>query len=303
MTVLQYVHLDVFTNQPFTGNQHAVFLDAAGIDERWMQRIANEMASPETTFVFPPEAPETDARVRIFTPSRELPMAGSPTIGTVFALAGAGRLRAGADEAVLGLAIGPTTVGLEWGQNSLRFAWMKQTIPTFGPIVTDTAAVAAALGIQPRDLVGGSLPVQVASSGLPFLYVALNSRVAVDAAAVDRAKLCALLRVLDLEELPVFVFSPEPADDGATVYSRLFAPVLGIPEDPARGAASGPLGAYLLRYKAVSAETASRLVSLQGVRMGRPSRIHIGLSSRAGVLEEVRVGGEAVVVGEGTVRA
>src|SRR5580693_1895631 len=96
MSVLRYVRLDVFSNQPFTGIQLAVFPDAAGIDERRMQRIANEMALPETTFVFPPEAPETDARVRIFTPTRELPMAGSPTIGTVFALAGAGRLRASA---------------------------------------------------------------------------------------------------------------------------------------------------------------------------------------------------------------
>jgi trans-2,3-dihydro-3-hydroxyanthranilate isomerase len=108
---------------------------------------------------------------------------------------------------------------------------------------------------------------------------------------------------VDLEELPVFVFSPEPVDDDATVYCRMFAPVLGIPEDPATGGASGPLGAYLFKYNAVSADTASRFVSLQGVRMGRPSRIHIALSSRAGVLEEVRVGGEAVVVGEGTVRA
>jgi trans-2,3-dihydro-3-hydroxyanthranilate isomerase len=147
------------------------------------------------------------------------------------------------------------------------------------------------------------LPVQVASSGVPFLYVALNSRAAVDAAAIDRPKLCALLRPLDLEEQPVFVFWPQPANDDATVYSRMFAPGFGIPEDPATGAASGPLGAYLLKYNAVSAKTASRLVSLQGVRMGRPSRIHIALSSRAGVLEEVQVGGEAVVVGEGTIRA
>ncbi len=161
MPVLQYVHLDVFTNQPFTGNQLAVFLDAEGIDERRMQRIANEVALPETTFVFPPEVPGTDARVRIFTPSQELPMAGSPTVGTTFALAEAGRLRAGADKTVLGLGIGSTTVGLEWGQHGLRFAWMKQPIPTFGPIVTDSVAVAAALGISgarpcERKLAGAS---------------------------------------------------------------------------------------------------------------------------------------------------
>ena len=303
MPDLQYVHLNVFTNQPFTGNQLAVFLNAEGIDEKRMQRIANEMAFPESTFVFPPEVSGTDARVRIFTPSQELPMAGSPAVGTTFALAGAGRLRTGADKTVLGLGIGPTIVGLEWGQDGLRFAWMNQPIPTFGPIVTDIIAVAAALGVQPRDLAGGNLPVQVASSGVPFLYVALNSRAAVDAAALDRARLGAFLRPHNLEELPVFVFSPEPADDGATVYSRLFAPVLGIPEDTATGSASGPLGAYLLKYNAVSANTESGLVSLQGVRMGRPSHIHIVLSSRDGVLEEVQVGGEAVVVGEGKIRA
>jgi len=302
MPVLQYIHLDVFTDQPLMGNQLAVFLDAAGIDERRMQRIANEMAFPETTFVLPPEAPGTDARVRIFTQSRELPMAGHPTIGTAFALAGAGRLCAGTDEAILGLGIGPTTVRLEWGRSGLRFAWMRQVLPTLGPVIADTVAVAAAIGVRPSDLAGGDLPIEVASSGVPFLYIPLKSRAAVDSASLERTKLCTLLRAVDLEELPVFVFSPEPADDDATVYSRMFAPVLGVPEDPATGGASGPLGAYLFQHNAVSADAASRLVSLQGVRMGRPSRIYISLSSRAGVLEEVRVGGEAVVVGDGTIR-
>ena len=168
MSVFRYVRLDVFTNQPFTGIQLAVLPDAAGLDERRMQQIASEMALPETTFVFPPEAPESIARVRIFTPSRELPMAGSPTIGTVFVLAGARRLRASADKAVLGLGIGPTTVGLEWGQHALRFAWMTQPIPTFGPILTDSVAVAAAVGVQPGDLAGGTLPVQSCLPEFPF---------------------------------------------------------------------------------------------------------------------------------------
>jgi hypothetical protein len=112
--------------------------------------------------------------------------------------------------------------------------------------------------------------------------------------------LCTLLPAVHLEELPVFVFSCQPADDDATVYSRMFGPCIGIREDPATGAASGPLGAYL-QHNAVSVDNASRLVNLQGVRMGRPGRINISLSTRAGVLQEVRVGGEAVVVGEGTI--
>ena len=203
MPVLQYVHLDVFADQPFTGTQLAVFLDAAGIDEKRMQRIANELALPETTFVLPPEAAGTDVRVRIFTPSLELPMAGSPTVGTTFALAGAGRLRAGADKTVLGLGIGPTTVGLEWGPGALRFAWMTQPLPTLGPVIADTVAVAAAIGVQPSDLAGGHLPVEIASSGVLFVYVPLKSRAAVDAASLDRARLCALLRAVNLEEHPV----------------------------------------------------------------------------------------------------
>jgi trans-2,3-dihydro-3-hydroxyanthranilate isomerase len=300
MSALEYIRVDVFTDLPLTGNMVAVYLNPEGLEESWMQRIANEMALPETTFVFPPEAPGTDARVRIFTPSRELPMAGSPTIGTTFALAGAGRLHAGGDQAVLGLGIGPTAVGLEWGPGGLCFAWMTQPLPTLGPTVSDTGAVAAALGVQPGDVAGSHLPVQVASSGVPFLYVPLNSRAAVDATCLERTALCALLRAVNLEELPVFVFSCEPGDDDATVYSRMFAPAFGIPEDPATGGASGPLGAYLLHHNVVSADTDMPLVNLQGVRMGRPSRIYTSLSSSGGVLEEVRVGGKALVIGHGT---
>jgi trans-2,3-dihydro-3-hydroxyanthranilate isomerase len=230
-------------------------------------------------------------------------MAGHPTIGTTFALANAGRLRASSRTIVLGLGVGPTAVRLEWGPAGLRFAWMTQSVPTFGPIVADKAGIAAALGLQPDDVAGEELPVQVASSGVPFLYVPLRSRAAVDAASLDRAALCALLRAAGVEELPVFLFSPASADDDATVYSRMFAPGFGIAEDPATGGASGPLGAYLLKYNVVSAGAGSPLVNLQGVQMGRPSRISIALQSRNGVLDAVSVGGEAVVVGEGTLRA
>jgi trans-2,3-dihydro-3-hydroxyanthranilate isomerase len=111
---LQYEHLDVFADAPFQGNQLAVFMESAGLDARTMQRIANEMAFAETTFVFPAESPDTDARVRIFTPSRELPMAGHPTIGTVFALAASKRFNPGQPLVTLALGVGPTPVSLEW---------------------------------------------------------------------------------------------------------------------------------------------------------------------------------------------
>ena len=132
----------------------------------------------------------------------------------------------------------------------------------------------------------------------------LRSSISVYSAKFARGGRCGIHRAWEIVHVtprPVFVFSCQPADDDATVYSRMFGACIGIPEDPATGAASGPLGAYLLQHNAVSVDNASRLVNLQGVRMGRPGRIYISLSSRAGVLEEVRVGGEAVVVGEGTI--
>src|SRR5947207_3294744 len=140
-----YLHLDVFTDRPLTGNQLAVFLDAEGLDADVMQRIALEMAFPESTFIFPAEHPGTDCRVRIFTPRSELPMAGHPTIGTTFALAYENRIGPDRKSITLGLGIGPTPVSLEWNAERLQFAWMTQRLPEFGPIIDDLAGVAAFL--------------------------------------------------------------------------------------------------------------------------------------------------------------
>ncbi len=298
-----YLHLDVFTDRPFTGNQLAVFLDAEGIAPDIMQQIAREMAFPETTFVLPPESADTDVRVRIFTPGTELPMAGHPTIGTTFALVRAGRVATTRTEIVLGLGIGPTRVELDWDAARLRFAWMTQPVPEFGATPTDIPALASAMGLTESDIRDTGLPPHQASAGLPFLLVPIASRRAVDAVVVDRGSLSRVCRDAGMPELPVFLFSLESGGDDATVYSRMFAPEFGIAEDPATGSASGLLGAYLVRHGAVAPERATRLVNLQGVKMERPSRIHISIGTRAGQVSEVRVGGAAVLVGEGTIRA
>jgi hypothetical protein len=141
----RYTHLDVFTDRLFGGNQLAVFLDGRGLSGATMQAIAKEMNYSETTFVLPPERPETDARVRIFTPAEELPVAGHPTIGTTFALARAGIVGPDRDRLVLGLGIGPTPVSLEWRNGELRFVWMTQIAPTFGQPIGDPSGAAAAL--------------------------------------------------------------------------------------------------------------------------------------------------------------
>jgi trans-2,3-dihydro-3-hydroxyanthranilate isomerase len=296
---LQYQHLDVFADAAFQGNQLAVFMECEGLQAPLMQRIANEMAFPETTFVFPADAPDTDARVRIFTPSRELPMAGHPTIGTVFALATSKRISAGQPMVTLALGVGPTPVFLEWKGERLDFAWMKQPAPTFGFVADRLDLLASALGVPEQDIRLTGLPVQAVSCGVPFLFVPLATRKAVNRAAVDRAALRTFFSASGQDELPIFTFTLEPGVDDATAFSRMFAPLFGIPEDPATGGASGPLGAYLVHHGSVDAERAARMVSLQGVAMGRPSRIVISISTSAGTISDVRIGGTSVSMGSG----
>ncbi len=306
----RYLHLDVFTDHVFGGNQLAVFPEPAGLDTRTMQAITREMAYSECTFVFPPEDERTAVRVRIFTPGKELPMAGHPTIGTAFALAHTRVISPGQQEVVFGLGVGPIRVTLRWESGrhrpagpdpALAFAEMQQLPPTVGDDVTDVAAVAAALNLQPADIAVARSPVQSVSCGVPFLFVPLLSRDAVDRAVVDQSALARLCKALGLAE-EVFLFSTEPGDDGATAYSRMFAPGLGVTEDPATGAASGPLGCYLVRHGLVPPDKAQQIVSVQGVKMKRPSRIHIAITGDAHRITDVRVGGNAVVVGEGDLR-
>jgi trans-2,3-dihydro-3-hydroxyanthranilate isomerase len=297
---LRYLHLDVFTSSPFEGNQLAVFPEPGGLDAAMMQRITREMNFSECTFIFPPEH-GGDVKMRIFTPGEELPMAGHPTIGTTFALAAEGVIARGRTDWVFELGVGPTPVSLEWKDDTLSFAWMTQPRPAFGGTVTDRRALATAIGLDPADL-AATLPVQVVSCGVPFLFVPLESRRAVDAVTVDRKALAQCSRDAGVDELPAFFFTTEGDADPAaaqTVYSRMLAPGFGIVEDPATGGASGPLGCYLLHHRIVSPEGAKNIVSLQGVAMLRPSRIHISIDSSGGTITRVRVGGGSVLVGQG----
>ena len=299
MKSLRYLHLDVFTERPLEGNQLAVFTDGVGVDATVMQQIAREMAFPESTFLLPKEDPTTDLRMRIFTPSRELPMAGHPTVGSTFALAHTGVIKPGQERFVFGLGVGPTRVDLDWTGDRLAFAWMYQQRPTFGDPIGDVEGLARALGLDPGSMLSG-LPVQVVSCGLPFLMVPIATAEAVDSIEVDGSKLKALEREQGLDGVGFFVFSPSVAGGSATAHSRMFAPDFGMLEDPATGAASGPLGCYLVHHEVVPAALAGKIVSNQGVRMGRPSQVHIAIGLEGKEIVEVKVGGEAVVLGEGT---
>jgi len=287
----RYLHYDVFTDRRFGGNQLAVFPEAAGLAPATMQQIAREIGFAETTFVTAAERPDTDVRMRIFTPGTEMPMAGHPVVGSTFALARDGTIAAGRADWSFGLNIGPTPVAMEWRGATLGFAWMTQRQPEFGPTFDDVGRVAAALGVPEEDIRATNLPIQRVSCGMPFVFVPMATRIAVDRAVPDA-------RLLDFEAY-VFTTDRTGADDSATTYSRMFAPMLGVAEDPATGGASGPLGSYLVRYGLVTPEQGRSILNLQGVKLGRPSWIHVSIESSDGEILRVRVGGTSVFVAEG----
>lgn len=298
---MRYLHYDVFTDRKFEGNQLAVFPDARGLSSAQMQTITREMNFSESTFVLPAEAEGTDVRMRIFTPGMELPMAGHPTIGSTFALAHEGRIAAGRDRWTFGLGVGPTLVELTWVDRALSFAWMDQRPPDYRQPASARADIVRAAGVDPDAVDATGLPVEEISCGTQFMFIPVQTRAAVDAAEPDLAAMRKLTSAFPSNHVAVFVFSTEPVDPDVTAYSRMFAPGLGLAEDPATGGASGPLGSYLVKHGLVNREQRQNMVSLQGVAMGRPSRIHMRISEDAnGQITRVQVGGKAVRVGEGT---
>jgi trans-2,3-dihydro-3-hydroxyanthranilate isomerase len=298
-TRYRYLHLDVFTAEKFGGNQLAVFVDARGLSTGQMQAASREMNFSESTFILPAERPDTDIRMRIFTPGCEMPMAGHPTVGSAFALAIEGVIPAGRRRWVFGLNIGPTPVDIDWDGERPAFAWMTQQRPVFGPTVADVEAAARAVGLDGHAVRATGLPVQQVSCGVPFVFIPLATRADVDAATPDLDAFNRLCEASGADNHAMFLFTPERGPDDAAVYSRMFAPGLGIFEDPATGSASGPLGCYLVTHGVVPPGRAGSMLSLQGVKMGRPSRVHVAIGLDAGEITRVQVGGEAVLVGEG----
>ena len=297
---LRFAQVDVFTDRVFGGNPLAVVFDADDLGDAAMQSIAREMNLSETTFLLPPTRPECAARVRIFTPAREVPFAGHPTIGTSWVLATEGLLPQGATRFFLEEAIGPVEVELEGDPGRPSFLWMRHGEAKFGPELANRAAFAAALGLAEADLRPGA-PIRTGSTGSAFLFVPLRDQATVDRAALDVPRI--LEAMGEGPRLGVFVFAPDPDPKAGRVYSRMFAPhTSGIPEDPATGSASGPLGAYLVTHGLVAPAPSVNIVSEQGAKMGRQSFIHIKIAMRAGRIGELRVGGGVVPVIDGHLR-
>jgi trans-2,3-dihydro-3-hydroxyanthranilate isomerase len=276
---LRYVLVDVFTDTALAGNQLAVFTDAHEIDTELMQALALETGFSESTFVLPPEEGGA-ARVRIFTPRYELPMAGHPVLGTAWVLAQP--LEQGLVELETGMGMVPVELDRD-ESGALVFGRMTQPVPTIEPY-PDESALLDALGVE-----ASLLPVERYYNGVPHTYVALES---FDAVAALRPNL-AELEALDVKANCF-------AGEGTTWKTRMFAPGAGVAEDPATGSAAGPLACHLCRHGLV--EWGEWIEISQGLEIGRPSTLFARADGGLNGIERVFCGGRAVVVARGEFR-
>jgi trans-2,3-dihydro-3-hydroxyanthranilate isomerase len=272
---LRYVVADVFTDQPLTGNQLAVFTDGTGVDDATMQALAKEMNFSETVFVVPPSE-GGHARIRIFTPSTELPFAGHPTLGSAFVLAAPLQL----GEIRLETGAGIVRVVLEREGARITFGWMSQPVPRWEPFA-QAEAVQEVLGIT------SELPIELYHLGPTHAYFALSSPDAVAALDPDFRGLAKLTTA------GINCF----AGSGTKWKTRMFAPASGVPEDPATGSAAGPLAIHLARHGRIA--FGDEIEIAQGAEIGRPSKLFARVYGEGDRVEAVEVGGSAVVVARG----
>lgn len=298
----QFYTADVFTTQPFGGNQLAVIPDATGLNSTQMQQIAREFNLSETVFVFPPDQAQHTRRLRIFTPASELPFAGHPTVGAAYVLATIGDIQlSGALTAIVfEEGVGPVPVTIQAEDGKPTFAVLSAArLPEIGPPPPDIATLALVLSLDATDLLDGHYAPQAVSCGVPFLFVPVRDR-----AALGRAQLSHELwkRTLAHTWAPqLFVFAFDPELPGSHLRARMFAPSMGIVEDPATGAAATALGGYLALREAPGANTLHWRVE-QGFEMGRPSILEVEVDRAATGVTAVRVGGASVLISEGTLK-
>lgn len=294
----QFVFTDVFTSNPFEGNQLAVFPDGVGLTAAQMQTLAREINFSETTFLFPSTDAEADFQVRIFTPWRELPFAGHPIIGTAYVIAERGMKKAEESRMTIRLltGVGEIAVDAAIEDGVIGELWMTQPVPKISSVEADSGALAEALGVDAEDLALGRLPLEVCDNGIPVLIVPVASLEASRRLAPNARLLSQIAK--STGALTILTFTTETVWPDSHVHTRVFVPDAGIAEDPATGSASGPLGVYLIRHGLVKCEERSRVQSEQGLEIQRPSILRIEVESDGREIRGVRVGGHARIVGD-----
>jgi len=284
--------VDVFAEEKYAGNQLAVFVDAAGLADCEMQDLAKEMNYSETTFILSGEEKDGGYDVRIFTPDKEIPFAGHPTLGTACVIQDR-IIGKPAEKVVLNLKVGQIPVTFTYQGGAADVLWMRQNPPVAGKII-DRAAIASVLNLVVDDI-DDVFPVQEFSTGLPFIVVPLKNLRALRKAYVDREKLYAMVDALEAKA--ILCFSPEAYKKEHALAVRVFADYYGVPEDPATGSANGDLAGYLVHHMYLKKPEIDIRVG-QGYEIGRPSLLML----RARRLDdsiEVNVGGGVVMVARG----
>jgi trans-2,3-dihydro-3-hydroxyanthranilate isomerase len=298
MPKFEFITCDVFTDKRFGGNQLAVFPDAEGIDPKLYQDIAREFNFSETTFVLPPENPKHTRNVRIWTPGGELQFAGHPTVGTAIVLATIGevKMKGAETKVILEEGVGPVPVLIRSKDGKPDYAQLSVAkMPEYktGPKADD---LARALSLEPGDVLSGEYFPEAASCGTWFLMVPLKNRAAL---AKARVKLDTFEQVLKgFVTDKVFLYCSEPELEGSHYRARMYAPSIGVAEDPATGSAAAGFGGYIAKRDKRTDGTLAWRVE-QGFEMGRPSLLDVEVDKKANVVTAVRVGGNAVLVTKG----
>jgi trans-2,3-dihydro-3-hydroxyanthranilate isomerase len=301
MPTFAFVTVDVFTRERFGGNQLAVFPDAEGIVARpeLMQRIAREFNFSETTFVLTPSEPKHTRRVRIFTPGGELPFAGHPTIGTAFALATTGAIKLTGDETkiILEEGVGPVPVVIRATNGKPGFAQLTAAkLPEKASSAPAARDLARSLGLAEKDVLTDKYAPEGWSCGTPFLFVPVRDRTTLGRIRVRLDDFERTLR--DYYTANVFVFCDDPERSDSHFRARMFAPTLGVTEDPATGSACAAFAGYV-GIRDTRSDGTLRWIVEQGFEMGRPSILEVEADKRGGVITASRVGGYSVLVTKG----
>jgi trans-2,3-dihydro-3-hydroxyanthranilate isomerase len=293
----RYYTCDVFTETRFGGNQLAVLPEAVGLSAQQMQQIAREFNFSETTFVFPARAGHT-RHVRIFTPAREIPFAGHPNIGTAFVLASAGELGEIKSSLTVTFEEESGLVSVTIQESGGKVASCELTAPqslSFGKTLP-VELVAAAISIDPKEIVTKTHGPQVASVGLPFVMVELKDRSVIERARINMSGFEALAAQGVMPDVYLYT----RVTDGFDIRARMFAPLSGVPEDPATGSANCALAGLLAHYSQDPNGSFTWRIA-QGVEMGRPSTLIARAEKTDGVVQTTRIGGATVLVGEGVI--
>ena len=297
----RYFTADVFTDKIFGGNQLAVFPQAVGLSSEQMQQVAREFNYSETVFVFPPADVGNTRSVRIFTPFTELPFAGHPTIGTAFVLAQLGEITLTGDSTrvVLEEGVGPVPVTIYAKDGDPTGAQLTVAmLPEAGPEPPSNDILAAILSLDIEDLLTGPDRPQAFSCGVPYLCIQLRNSDALRRVRINRDLWS---RHLENYWAPsVYLFTANSDLDSNRLHTRMFAPSLGVEEDPATGSAAVAVAGYLASRSEMKNGILRRQAD-QGVEMGRPSLLEIEAEIKDGAITAVRVGGSAIMVCEGSI--